>query len=106
MSQPETTNPLSSVTVTVTVPADLVARLRAEVRAGETASDRDVVERALIEKDFSYAAEENVEGLEDWLATEAPKLVSRFEQGTLKTYPIEEAFARLEDRILPLRKQQ
>jgi hypothetical protein len=107
MPQPGT-NRSSTVTLTITVPSEIIARLRAEARVGETASDRDVVERALINGDYTQAAplQHLDPDLVDWMAGEGSALVAKFRRGEMKSSPAEEVFQRLEQQIQLLRQEQ
>lgn len=86
-------------TLTITLPVEILQDIQARVDSGEFGSASELIESHLL-GDTSQGSFES----DRWSSAQALEIVERFERGELKTSPIDESFARLEERLRPLRE--
>jgi antitoxin ParD1/3/4 len=83
----------------ITLPADLVARLRDKLESGHYASESEVIAESLSALDDRDAA------IESWLTNDVGPAYDRWRADPTRAMPIDEAFARLDVRIAAIADQ-
>ena len=100
MPQPDTQTDVPRETLTITLPVELVQRIRGSVQQGQFSSESAWIESRLAEiEDWTWLSDQpSEESLEEWERRVVKQYQADVQAGTLRTSPIEEVWARVTAR--------
>jgi hypothetical protein len=91
--------PTQPETLVVTLPAELAAKIRAQVHSGQFTSENDVILHDLAEAHRWDDLPDEPLGppMEEWIEKELPATLARLDSGEEETYTIDEVRSHLEE---------